>query len=65
MMQHMLFILSEGIYQYRQHKGSIADKFDWDAINRHVTLFYSPENGCLNSFPQVEGVLHILDTTFV
>ncbi len=51
---HAIYII-EGIYQYRQHNGLFADKFDWDAINRHVTLFYSPEKGVFMRFPQVEG----------
>ncbi len=51
---HAIYI-AEGIYQYIQHKGSIANQFDWVAINRHITLFYSQEDRQFKQFPQVEN----------
>lgn len=49
---HAIYII-DGIYQYKQHQGSIADQFNWIAINRHVILFYSPEDRQFKRFPQI------------
>ncbi|MBE7434427.1 MAG: hypothetical protein HS100_10955 [Anaerolineales bacterium] len=49
---HSIYII-EGIYQYIRYQGSLANQFDWVAINRHILLFYSPEELQFKRFPQV------------
>jgi hypothetical protein len=49
---HSIYII-EGIHQYLKHQGSFANQFDWVAVNRHILLFYSPEELQFRRFPQV------------